>query len=153
MMALVPSPRIAAAVVVVAVLVGGIVLANRQPSAATAPAISHLWVLSQASCLPPQSDPTVPGICKPQDVPQFGEIEIQLPGTPATWTIQSMSPNLALLGKQTLPNPGRLAGTSELFLFDLSPISKGVGTIVIREFPPTISTSPSGIFTFTFNVT
>ena len=152
MMAFTPSRPVVGALLVAGLLVGGIVLANMQPSAATVPTISHMWVLSQSFCLPPQSDPNVPGLCKPQDVPQFGEIEIQLPGTPATWTIQSMSPNLTLLGRQTLPNAGRIAGTSELFLFDFSPTAKGVGTIVIREFPPTISTSPSGIFTFTFNV-
>jgi len=152
-MALTHSRFVASVLIVAGVLVGAIVLANIQPTAAqTAPPISHMWVLSQAYCLPPQSDPMVAGLCKPQDVPQFGQIEIQLPGTPSTWTVQSVSPNLTPAGTQKLPNAGRITGTNELFLFDFLATSKGVGTIVIREFPPVISTSPSGVFTFTFNV-
>ncbi len=150
-MALTPSRLTVALLAAAGVVAGGMVVANMQ-RAETTPPISHMWVLSQASCLPPQSAPNVAGLCKAQDVPQFGEIEIQLPGTPSTWTVQSVSPNLRPVGTETLPNAGRIAGTSELFLFDFSATSKGVGTIVIREFPPVISTTPSGTFTFTFNV-
>ena len=140
-----------AGVLLVAGLAGGIVSANMQPQA-TPPPISHYWVLTQANCLPPQADPLQPGVCKPAEVPVNGLVEIQLPMTPATWTVQSVSPNFTFTGSQKLPNPQRIAGTSELVLLDFVAARAGAGTIVVREFPPTIADTPSGIFTYTFNV-
>lgn len=134
------------------VLAGGVGLASMQRSAAVAPPISHYWVLTQANCLPPQADPLQPGVCKPADVRVNGVIEIQLPATPATWTVQSVSPTLTFTGSTKLPNPERIAGTSELILWDFLAARPGTATVVMREFPPTISTTPSGIFTYTFNV-
>lgn len=151
-MALSPSRLTVAVLLLAGVLAGSIVLGNIQPDAAVAPPISHYWVLTQANCLPPQSDALTPGLCKPADVPVNGLIEIQLPGTPATWTVESVSPNLTFTGSQKLPNPQRIDGTSELLLYDFFAARAGVATIVMREFPPTISTTPSGIFTYTFNV-
>lgn len=147
-----PSRVIVGAALIAGVLAAGVVLANMQPSAATAPPISHYWVLTQANCLPPQADALQPGVCKPADIPVNGLIEIQLPATPATWTVQSSSPNLTFTGRTTLPNPLRIEGTSEIVLLDFFAASVGTATVVVREFPPTISTSPSGIFTYTFNV-
>lgn len=151
-MSLTPSRLAVSLLLLAGVFAGGIVLAGTQPRASTPPPISHYWVLTQSNCLPPQADALQPGLCKPADIPVNGLIEIQLPATPATWTVQSASPNVTFTGSQTLPNPQRIEGTSELVLWDFFAARAGTGTIVLREFPPTISDTPSGIFTYTFNV-
>jgi hypothetical protein len=125
-------------------------LAGIDPPAPTLPPISHMYVLTQANCLPPQGDAS--GNCKAQDVPAGAEIEIQLPSMLAVWTLASISPHLTATGTEKLPNPGRLAGTSELTLWDFTAVRAGMATIVLREFPPTISTTPAGTFTYTFNI-
>jgi hypothetical protein len=125
-------------------------LASIDPPAPALPPISHVYVLTQANCLPPQGDAS--GNCKAQDVPVGAGIEIQLPSTPAVWTVVSISPNLTATTTERLPNPGRLAGTSELTLWDFTAVRAGSATVVLREFPPTISATPSGTFIYTFNV-
>ena len=114
--------------------------------------VSRTYVLSQAYCLPPQIDPQQPGQCKAQDVHVGAKLAIQLPGTPAVWTLVSVSPNLSYTGTTRLPNQGRIAGTSEIFVFEFEAVRGGDATIEIREFPPAISASASGSFSYPIHV-
>lgn len=144
------SPLSLASIGFVGILAAAVGFAAIDPPAPTPPPISHTYVLTQANCLPPQGDAT--GLCKAQEVPVGAGIEIQLPGTPAIWTLVSASPNLTPTGTVRLPNPGRITGTGELFGWDFAAVRAGNATVVLREFPPTISTTPSGTFTYTFQV-
>ena len=116
------------------------------------PPVSNTYVVNQSSCLEPQAL-DANGACRPLAVTAAATVEVQLPGTPATWTLVSSSPNMVSTGPpRRLPNPGRTQGTSEIFVWDFAANRAGDATVVFREFPPTISTSPSGLFTYTFQV-
>ncbi len=133
-------------------MVGGFYMHVRaQDSRAIYPPVSNLFIVNQTICLPPQ---VVEGsTCKPVTVAAGAVVMLQLPANPASWTIVSASPNLVPQGVvERLPNPGRYDGTSELLQWHFSATRAGDATLVMREFPPTISGSPAGTFTYTFQI-
>ena len=142
-----------ARIFIVVLLLGGVgFLLRARAQGPGYPPVSNTYVVNQTICLSPQAL-DANGACKPLPVTAGATVEIQLPGTPATWTLVSSSPNLVLSGpKVTLPNPGRTMGTSELFVWDFAASRAGDATVVFREFPPTISGSAAGLFTYTFQV-
>jgi len=137
-----------------AILLGVLLRARAQGPGTTVayPPVSNMYYVNQTLCLAPQVDEGT-GICKPVPVAAGAMIELQLPGTPAAWTIVSASPNLVAEGAvERIPNPDRLAGTSDLFSWRFHAARAGEATLVMREFPPVISTTPRGTFTYTFQI-
>ena len=136
-----------------AILLGVLIRARAQDSGAGAyPPVSNMFVVNQTLCLAPQVD-EASGMCKPVAIAAGAMITLQLPGTPAVWSIVSASPNLVATGPvERIPNPDRLPGTSELFSWQFHAARAGEATLVMREFPPAISTTPRGTFTYTFQI-
>lgn len=136
-----------------AIVLGVFLHARAQDSsAAKYPPVSTMYIVNQTLCLAPQAEDGN-GTCKPVIVKAGATIMVQLPGTPSTWTVVSASPNLTPVGSlEKLSNPGRLDNTAEIFQWHYTAARAGDATLVMREFPPTISTTPSGTFTYTFQI-
>ena len=98
-----------------AIILGVLMRARAQDSGAVSnPPVSNTYIVNQTLCLAPQAE-DASGTCRPAAVTTGAMIMVQLPGTPATWSLVSASPNLVAEGPvERLPNPGRLDGTSEL---------------------------------------
>lgn len=117
------------------------------------PPASRRWIVNQTICLPPYGSAGQPTMCEPQSVPVGGLIEVQLPGTPSTWQVLSNSPNLVPAGSPyRLANPGRLTGTSELYVFDFNVVGPGDARIAVQESPAFVAPEPSGTFIYSFAV-
>lgn len=136
------------ALVVVAITL----VAAQSPTAAGGPPLPNHYVLSQAYCFPPQA--TTPGTCRPQAVPIGATMEIQLPGTPSVWKVAggaSVSAALRAEGVKKLASPGRIAGTSEIYVFTFKAMKAGSAEVVFQETPAHMS-KPGGTFTFPITV-
>lgn len=133
------------------VLVSALTLAALQwPAFAGAPPLPNTYVLSQAFCVPPQA--TAPGRCHAQSLPAGATLEIQLPGTPSVWKMTSVPRPLKNGRWRKVSNPGRIEGTSEIYVFSLTAGSAGSGDLVFHESPANIS-KPGGTFTFPITIT
>src|SRR5262245_60918758 len=99
-----------------------------------APPISKAYIFSQAICLPPPTpapgQPSVvaptptPGVCAPQTVALQSIVQVQLPGTPSRWKVVAAD-GLALKQAKVIPDQLRIAGTSEIYIFNFSPTRRG----------------------------
>jgi predicted secreted protein len=135
-----------------AILLGALMHGRAQSSNRDYPPVSNMYIVNQTLCIAPQAVDGN-GTCKPVTVANGAMLMLQLPGTPATWSLVSVSPNLVPEGPvERIPNIGRLDGTSELFSWHFRAARTGDATLVMREFPPVVSTTPGGTFTFTFQI-
>jgi predicted secreted protein len=141
---------VSVALAVMVVLVAGFLLRGRARGSRY-PRINNTFIVNQTMCLPPQI-PDANGACKPTTLTVGSTLEVQLPGNPATWTIVSTSPNLTPSGQMAMDNAGRIDGTSQIFTWDFKVARAGTATLVMHESPPTISGTPSGVFTYTFQI-
>jgi hypothetical protein len=133
------------------VLVSALTLAALQwPALAGAPPLPNTYVLSQAFCVPPQAQ--APGRCHAQSLPAGATLEIQLPGNPSVWKMASVPRSLRNGSWRKIANPGRIEGTSEIYVFTLEAGSPGQGDLVFHESPAHIA-KPGGTFTFPIAVT
>jgi hypothetical protein len=133
------------------VLVFAVTLAALQwPASAGAPPLPNTYVLSQAFCVPPQA--TAPGKCQAQSLPAGATLEIQLPGTPSVWKMTSVPRPLKNGRRNKIASPGRIDGTSEIYVFTLTAGAVGKGDLVFEETPAHIA-KPGGTFTFPIVVT
>lgn len=144
----------------VLVMMGGAHSAKSQE-----PPISKTYILSQAICLPPPTPPPsvtgspppapspAPGTCIAQTVPLGAAIQVQLPGTPSRWTVVRLS-NVEGDGPDpnVIPNPLRIAGTSEIYIFSFRATTAGPAAIIFQESPSFIASRSNGIFTYTLTV-
>ncbi len=92
----------------------------------------------------------------PQTVPDGAHIQVQLPSNPVHWTpdtgpacqpspIAGLVPTsllplrsrVELYDRSTLPNEGRISGSTELSVFDYHVTGLGVAVICLRPDPPT----------------
>lgn len=92
----------------------------------------------------------------PQTVPDDAHIQVQLPSDPIRWipdtgpTCQSspiaglvptwllpLRGRVELYDRSTLPNEGRISGSSEIAVFDYRVTGLGITTICLRPNPPT----------------
>ena len=132
-------------------LVSALTLAALQcPVFAGAPPLPNTYVLTQAVCVPPQA--TAPGTCQAQSLPVGATLEIQLPGTPSVWKITSVPRALKKGRWKKVASPGRIEGTSEIYIFTLTAGAVGNGDLVFQETPAHIS-KPGGKFTLPIVVT
>lgn len=132
------------------VLVSAVALVALQwgsPAGAPPP---NTYVLTQASCLPPQA--TAPGTCHAQSLPAGATLEIQLPGTPSVWKATSVPRGLKRGRSRKLSSPGRIEGASEIYIFTYTAASPGTGTLVFQETPSHMA-KPGGTFGFPIEVT
>src|SRR5688572_21937473 len=88
------------------------------PASAEARALPTRYVLTQAFCVPPQA--TAPGKCYEQSLPSGATLEIQLPGTPSVWKMTSVPRVLKNGSWRKIASPGRIEGTSEIYVFTLT---------------------------------
>jgi len=135
-------------------LVGGAPGAQSQ-----APPISKTYIFTQAICLPPPAPPpgsppltaAPPGTCTPQTVPVGAAVQVQLPGTPSQWSVARLS-NIEGGAWKVIPDPLRIAGTSEIYIFSFTATQAGPATITLRESPPFIAWQSDGMFHYTLTV-
>lgn len=118
------------------------------------PPISKTYIFSQAICLPPPAP--APGTCIPQTVPLGAAIQVQLPGTPSRWTVVRLS-NVEGDGQpipdpKVIPNPLRIAGTSEIYIFNFRATTAGPAVVTFQESPPFIASRSNGMFNYTLTV-
>src|SRR5262249_30867107 len=123
-------------------------VAAAYPSAAGGPPLRNIYVLTQAYCLAPQG---TSGKCHLQELPVGATLEIQLPGTPSVWNVASVSPTLEASGAKKYPDPDRVEGTSEIYVFTFKATKEGAGTVVFKEAPAFLS-KPGGTWTFPIHV-
>lgn len=131
------------------------------PAPVLAPELPPRFVLTQAICLPRgsrephrQGPPTPPVSqlprCDPQTVPVGARVQIQVPGTPARWTLGKHSPGVVPLGERRLPSPGRVRGTLELYVFDFLVLAPGEARVALHESPAWVVSS--GTFEYPLRV-
>ena len=123
------------------------------PTALGQPPLRNIYVVTQAYCLKPQVAPD--GKCHRQDVQLHATLEVQLPGTPSVWTVESLPSQLQKLGSKRLPSPNRVEGTSEIYVFTFKAgPDLGSADLVFKETPPLLSkfSKPGGKFTFRVTV-
>ena len=139
-------------------MVGGAPSAKSQE-----PPISTTYIFSQAICLPPPTPPPpaagspppaalpAPGICITQTVPIGAALQVQLPGTPSRWSVVGL---IAVEGGEwkVIPDPLRIAGTSEIYIFSFTATKAGPATITLQESPPFIASRSNGMFHYTLTV-
>ena len=141
---------------VVLAMIGGAHPAKAQP-----PPIGRTYILTQAICLPPpsatgspQPAPSPPQECITQTLPVDAAIQVQLPGTPSRWRVVRQTNVLGDDGPgpspKVIPNPLRIPGTSEIYIFGLKAGSPGTGSVTIQESPPFLA--PGGLLTFRFTI-
>jgi len=114
-----------------------------------APPISKAYIFSQAICLPPAT--STPGVCVAQTVPRQSTVQIQLPGTPSRWKVVAQD-GVKLKRMKVIPDPLRIAGTSEIYIFDFGPTRRGTGRITMQESPPFLAKQSKGRFTYTVTI-
>lgn len=118
------------------------------------PPISRTYILTQAICLPRPTPSGVPAPaasttpCQLQIVPLQATAQVQLPGTPSRWSVVE-SPGFARGDAKIIQSQGRIAGTSEIYLFNFTAAQKGPGKITLKETPPFIAKQSNGLFTYT----
>ena len=127
------------------------------------PPISHTYIFSQAICLPPPAPPRsatgspppeaspAPGICATQTVPVGAALQVQLPGTPSRWSVVRL---INVEGGQwkVIPDPLRITGTSEIYIFSFTATKAGPAAITLQESPPFIARQSNGMFNYTLTV-
>jgi len=125
-----------------------------------APPISKTYILTQAICLPPPAPPPgsppptaapPPGTCAPQTVPVGAAVQVQLPGTPSRWSVVRLI-NLNGGELKVIPDPLRISGTSEIYIFNFTAGIAGPAEITLRESPPFIARESNGFFNYTLTV-
>jgi hypothetical protein len=99
------------------------------------------------------------GTWVPQTIPDRAHVQVQLPSNPIHW-IPDLGPTchpsrvadlaaaaacgtVDLLGTSTLPNAGRVAGTSEIAVFDYRVSGLGIAVLCLRPDP--VPTDPGQI--------
>ena len=139
-------------------VVGGAQVAESQE-----PSISKTYIFSQAICLPPPTPPpsatgspqpvtsAAPGICITQTVPAGAALQVQLPGTPSRWSVVRLI-NAEGGEWRVIPDPLRIAGTSEIYIFSFTAMKAGPATITLQESPPFIAGRSNGIFNYSLTV-
>jgi hypothetical protein len=120
------------------------------PASAGAPPLPNRYVLTQAFCVPPQA--TAPGKCFEQSLPSGATLEIQLPGTPSVWKMTAVPKPLKNGSWRKIASPGRIEGTSDIYVFTLTAGGAGKGDLVLQETPAHVA-KPGGTFTFPIVVT
>lgn len=96
------------------------------------------------------------GTWQPQTVPSGAAVQIQLPGDPIRWIRDETRPcaptgpaaafpraQVEFVGGHTLPNDGRISGTSTLYVFDYR--ITGHGAAVICLYPDPVPDTPQDI--------
>jgi len=110
---------------------------------------------SQAPPAPPPGSPPFtaapPGTCAPQTVPVGAAVQVQLPGTPSQWSVARLS-NIEGGAWKVIPDPLRIAGTSEIYIFSFTATQAGPATITLQEYPPFIARQSDGLFHYTLTV-
>ena len=144
--------------VAVLAIVGGPQVATSQE-----PPISKTYIFSQAICLPPPTPPPsatgspqpaaspTPGICITQIVPVGAALQVQLPGTPSRWSVVRLI-NVEGGEWRVIPDPLRIAGTGEIYIFSFTATRAGPATITLQESPPFIAGQSNGMFSYTLAV-
>jgi hypothetical protein len=134
-------------------LFGAVVLvAAAWPTALGQPPLRNIYVVTQAYCLEPQLEPD--GKCHPQSVPVGKTLEVQLPGTPSVWTVESPPNQFEFLRRKKLPSPDRVEGTSDIYIFTFKVgLPQGSVDLVFKETPPLLSKFSKPVGKFTFRVT
>jgi hypothetical protein len=137
--------RAAAALAFGALLaVGAAAVAPHDVAATGQPGV---YRLTQAHCVTPQG--TQPR-CRLQTVPVGAVIEIQVPGTPSVWAVQAVSGALEGTGDPVvISSPGRIDGTSDVYVFRFRASGPGPAGVILRETPAHVS---DGTFVFPFEV-
>lgn len=119
------------------------------------PPISTTYIFSQAICLPPPTLPPAaapaPGICATQTVPLGAAVQVQLPGTPSRWRVVGLT---GVEGGEwkVIPDPLRIVGTSEIYIFSFTATKAGQARITVQESPPFIAGRSNGTFTYVLMV-
>jgi hypothetical protein len=126
-----------------------VLVAAAWPTALGQPPLRNIYVVTQAYCLKPQA---TAGKCHPQSVPVGATLEVQLPGTPSVWKVESPPNQLEFLRRKMLPSPDRVEGTSDIYIFTFK-VNLPVGSVdlVFKETPAFLS-KPTGKFTFRVTV-
>ena len=131
------------------------IVSGASSAKAQEPPISKTYIFSQAICLPPPTPPSAaapaPGICVTQTVPVGAAVQVQLPGAPSRWRV------VGLIGVEggewkVIPDPLRIAGTSEIYIFSFTATKAGQATITLQESPPFIAGRSNGMFNYVLTV-
>ena len=78
-------------------------------------------------------------------------MQVQLPGSPSRWSVVE-SPGFARGETKVIQSQGRIAGTSEIYLFNFTAAQEGPGNITLKESPPFIAKQSNGLFTYTITI-
>lgn len=104
------------------------------------------FILTQALCLWPQVPeqlqvPEPPaGDCRAQEVPVNAAVQIQLPGTPAAWSVRDHSHGVVSTRRPyRIANPGRYPGADEIWVFDFVVTHPDSVFIELEESSPVVS--------------